>query len=127
MTSGHGADYLRKKGYRRHTRVADTLREVIAEAVERRLDVLGDGLVTITGVDAAPDLKTARVSVSVLGGDIDAAVKGLNEAAPRIQSEIANTMRMKWTPRLTFTGDDTPERADRIGRLLSDTTPEEEH
>ncbi|MDH4229709.1 MAG: 30S ribosome-binding factor RbfA [Nitrospirota bacterium] len=119
MTSEHSSDRLHKKGFRRHARVGEALREVIAMAIERYVDDRRLGLVTVTAVDAAPDLKTARVLVSVLGAPIDGALEVLNAAAPVLQREIARSLRMKQTPRITFFGDATPERADRISRLLT--------
>lgn len=114
--------YEQKKGFRRTVRVGETLREVIAETIERRVDDPRVGFVTVTGVDAAPDLRTARVSVSVYDNpDHEAdALAALNEAAPMIQREVARHVRIKWTPSLTFVLDHTPAQADRIERLLSD-------
>lgn len=110
----------RHKGYRRNVRVGEALQEVLAEAVERHLDDPGAGLVTVTHVDAAPDLKTARVYVSVLGGDPDRAVADLEAAAPALQREIARHLRLMWTPRLSFRVDTGAEQAFRIDRLLDE-------
>jgi len=107
-----------RKGYRRRERVGEALKEVLGEALERRVDDPRVGFVTVTAVDAAPDLKTARVYVSVLGGDPDRSLKALGDAAPVLQREIARSLRLMWTPKLTFTLDEGPERAFRITRLL---------
>jgi ribosome-binding factor A len=108
------------KGYRRNVRVGEALREVLAEAIERRVDDPADGLVTVTHVDAAPDLKTARVYVSVLGGSPEAALADLAEAAPDLQKAIARHLRLMWTPRLSFHLDTGTEQAFRIDRLLDE-------
>jgi len=112
-----------QKGYRRNVRVGEAIREVLAQAVERRVDDPHLGLVTITHVDAAPDLRTARVFVSVLGAEPDAALAALTEAAPVLQREIAAHLRLMWTPRLTFLADTATERAFRIDRLLGEDEP----
>ncbi len=125
---------FKQKGFRRFTRVGGSLQQVIAEAIERKVDDPRLGFVTITHVEAAPDLRTATVFVSVLGAE-DAGIKSvaaLKDAASLIQREIANHMRIKWTPRLRFVSDDTPERADYITRLMretgvTDTPPKEEN
>jgi len=115
---------IQKKGYRRYKRVGESLQQVIAEAIERKVDDPRIGFVTVTLVDAAPDLKTAKVYVSVLGGDAEqhkAAVAALEEHAGVVQREIARHMRLMWTPKLRFFVDDTPARADRIERILHQT------
>ncbi len=113
----------KQKGYRRFNRVGDSLQQVIAEAIERKVDDPRLGFVTVTHVEAAPDLRTAKVFVSVLGGGDDAdlrSIAALKDAAFLIQREIAGQMRMKWTPRLTFIADDTPAKADHIERVMRD-------
>ena len=126
---------FKQKGFRRFTRVGGSLQQVIAEAVERKVDDPRLGFVTITHVEAAPDLRTAKVFVSVLGGNENASIQSvaaLKDAASLIQREIASHMRIKWTPRLSFVSDNTPERADYITRLMretgvTDTPPNEEN
>jgi len=116
----------RQKGYRRFVRVGDSLQQIIAEAIERKVDNPKLGFVTITKVDAAPDLRTAKVYVSVLGGGPTASkdsVAALEQSSTILQREISRQMRMKWTPRLYFVADDMPERADRITRMILDTEP----
>jgi len=108
------------KGFRRNERVGTAIREVLAQAVERLVDDPRMGLITVTAVDAAPDLKTARVYVSVLGAPPEGALAALTEAAPALQREIASHLRIMWTPRLTFAADTAGERAFRIDRLLSE-------
>lgn len=109
------------KGFRRNVRVGEALREVLAEAVERHVDSPGAGLITVTRVDAAPDLKTARVFVSVLGGDPETALAAVGARAPDLQREIARHLRLMWTPRLSFFLDTGAEQAFRIDELLGES------
>jgi ribosome-binding factor A len=76
--------------------------------------------VTVTTVETSPDLRTARVYVSVLGSpeERDATLAGLRSSHGVIQSRIARETRMKRTPTLTFRYDETVERGVRIARLL---------
>jgi len=118
--------HRQKKGYRRFVRVGDSLQQIIAEAIERKVDNPKLGFVTITKVEAAPDLRTATVYVSVLGGGPTAgqdSVQALKSATAVLQREIAKQLRMKWTPRLRFIADDTPARADHITRMIHDIEP----
>jgi ribosome-binding factor A len=74
----------------------------------------------VTSVETSPDLRSARVHVSVLGGDAEraATLAGLRSSHGVLQARIAREMRIKRTPTLTFHYDETPERGVRISRLL---------
>jgi ribosome-binding factor A len=76
--------------------------------------------VTVTAVETSPDLRTARVYVSVLGKpeERDATLDGLRSAHGVLQSAIARQMRIKRTPTLSFHYDETVERAARVSKLL---------
>lgn len=105
----------------RMRKVNELLREVIAEAVTELKDP-GLGFLTITGVDATPDLRTAVVYYSVLGTDEEVAETGaaLGRAAPHIQSIAGSQIRMKYTPRLTFRLDPSISEGIKIDQLLRD-------
>jgi len=107
-----------RKGYRRHVRVGGALREVVAEAIERRVDDPRLGFVTVTAVDAAPDLRTAKVFVSVLGAAPEVTLAALSDAAPLLQREIARHLRLMWTPRLSFIEDTGTEQAFEMDALI---------
>lgn len=113
----------------RMLRVNSILREVIAEEIERMSDSRLD-LVSVTGVDTAPDLRHARVFIDVLSmeGSEDA-LAALHGAAKRLQGVIGSQVRMKYTPTLTFEldkGITGGERIDEILRNISRTGEEEE-
>jgi ribosome-binding factor A len=78
--------------------------------------------VTVTEVDTSPDLRAARVYVSVLGAEEERerSLAGLRSAHGFLQGKIASAMRIKRTPTLTFEYDESAERGDRISRLLKD-------
>lgn len=78
-------------------------------------------LTTVTDVYVAPDLKTAKVYVSVYGDD---AVKketfaGLRNAAPFLRSMLAKNLNMRHTPQLFFTADDSLEYGMRMDALIA--------
>ena len=106
----------------RMRRVNELMREVIGSAITSELEDPRIGFVTVTSVDTSPDLRSAKVYVSVLGDEADreASLTGLRSSAGILQSAIASEMRIKRTPTLTFHYDDTPERGVRITRLLED-------
>lgn len=103
-------------------RVNEALREVIAAAIATDLEDPRIGFVTVTGVDTSPDLRSARVHVSVLGDETDRerTLAGLASSHGLLQSAIAREMRLKRTPTLTFHYDDGPERGVRLSQLLDE-------
>ena len=74
----------------------------------------------MTDVDTSPDLRTARVYVSVLGGESERekALAGLRSSHGYLQGRIAAELRMKRTPTLTFHYDESVDRGVRISHLL---------
>ena len=103
-------------------RIDEVMRKVIGSAIASDLEDPRIGFVTVTAVKTSPDLRSARVYVSVLGDEAEreATLAGLRSSHGVLQSAIANQMRIKRTPTLTFHYDETPERGMRITRLLED-------
>jgi ribosome-binding factor A len=108
-------------------RINEVLREVIGAAIVSDLSDPRIGFVTVTSVETSPDLRTAKVFVSVLGDEEarEETLAGLRASHGVIQSRIAAETHMKRTPKLTFRYDDTVETGMRISRLLDDETAEE--
>jgi ribosome-binding factor A len=106
----------------RMRRVNEALREVVAAAIASDLEDPRIGFVTVTSVDTSPDLRSARVYVSVLGDEVERerTLAGLTSSRGLIQSAIAREMRLKRTPTLSFHYDEGPERGVRLSRLLED-------
>jgi ribosome-binding factor A len=101
-------------------RVNEVIRQVLGDVIATDLKDPRIGFVTVTDVDTSPDLRTARVYVSVLGGESerDKALAGLRSSHGFLQGKIAAELRMKRTPTLTFHYDDSVDRGVRISRLL---------
>jgi ribosome-binding factor A len=101
-------------------RVNEAVRQVLSDAITQDLKDPRVGFVTVTAVDVSPDLRHARVYVSVLG---DVSVKegsldGLSAAHGYLQRRIAGELRLKHTPTLNFAIDDSIERGMRISELI---------
>jgi ribosome-binding factor A len=110
----------------RMRRVNESVRQVLAEAVPELKDPR-IGLVTITGVETSPDLRHARVFVSVLGTDRkrEQTLRGLDAAHGPLQARLARELRMKRTPQLTFEYDPSVERGVRMTKLIDELAPDE--
>jgi ribosome-binding factor A len=104
----------------RMRRINEALREIVGTAISGDLSDPRIGFVTVTSVETSPDLRTAKVYVSVLGDEEqrEATLSGLRSSHGVIQSRIAAETRMKRTPTLTFHYDDTIEQGVRISQLL---------
>jgi len=99
-------------------KVNSTLREVIAEEVERLNDSRLE-MVSITGVETSPNLRHATVYIDVLGSNqTSSALEALHRAARRLQSAIAGQVRMKYTPTLEFEVDPGVAGGERIDEIL---------
>ena len=106
----------------RMRRINEVLREVVGAAISTELSDPRIGFVTVTSVETSPDLRTAKVYVSVLGDEDEraATLEGLRSSHGVIQSRIAAETRMKRTPTLSFHYDPTVESGMRISQLLED-------
>jgi ribosome-binding factor A len=106
----------------RMRRINEVLREVVGAAIGTELSDPRIGFVTVTSVKTSPDLRTAKVYVSVLGSEEEreATLSGLRSSRGVIQSKIAAETRMKRTPAVSFHYDETIEQGVRISRLLEE-------
>src|ERR671925_1681312 len=105
----------------RMRRVNEALKEVLSEGIGDLKDPR-IGFVTVTGVETSPDLRHARVYVSVLGSKRkrDATLAGLQSSHGVLQSRVNRELRLKRTPQLTFEYDPTIERGVRLSRLIDE-------
>jgi ribosome-binding factor A len=104
----------------RMRRVDEAMREVLSDAITSEIKDPRVGFVTVTAVDTSPDLRQARVFVSVLGttSERKRSLQGLRSAHGFLQRRVADELRLKHTPTLDFAYDDTTENAARIHELL---------
>jgi ribosome-binding factor A len=101
-------------------RVDEAMREVLSDTLTKDVKDPRVGFVTITDVKTSPDLRHARVYVSVLGdaAAIEASLDGLRSAQGFLQARINSELRLKRTPELRFEHDDTAERAVRLQQII---------
>jgi ribosome-binding factor A len=101
--------------------MAETLRQVITEALAREVRDPRVGFVTVTGVLVSGDLSHARVMVSVVGddGEKSRALEGLQSAAGFLRSRAARALTTRSVPELHFELDRGLEHAARINELLN--------
>lgn len=89
---------------RRTAKVAEAIREVVSTTILFGLKDPRVRNVTVLGTEVSPDLKYARVNVSVMGDEKSQSLcmHGLNSARGYIQSQIADRLQMRYTPILSF-------------------------
>ena len=107
---------------RRVDRVNELLRLEISQLLARQVkDPRLSGVITITEVRAAPDLRTALVLVSVMGDDETkkTALAGIQSAAKFMRRELRDRVSLRYVPFLSFTLDDSLESSDRLMGMLN--------
>jgi ribosome-binding factor A len=111
----------------RMRRVNAAILEVLAEAVGELRDPR-IGFVTVTGVETSADLRHAQVFVSVYGSERkrESTMARLEAAHGVLQARIAQELRLKWTPLLTFEYDPSVERGVRMSHLIDELAPDDE-
>ena len=110
----------------RMRRVDEAMRAVLSDAIAKDLKDPRVGFVTVTGVKTSPDLRHARVYVSVLGDDAarEASIDGLRSAHGFLQRHVATELTLKHTPTLVFEYDESVDRGMRITQLLDSSAGE---
>jgi ribosome-binding factor A len=105
----------------RMRRVDEAVKEVLSEGIGELKDPR-IGFVTVTGVRTSPDLRQARVFVSVLGSERkrELSLAGLAAAHGVLQARVARELRLKRTPQLAFEYDPSVERGVRMTQLIDE-------
>ena len=112
---------------RRVLKAAEAIREVVGMAILRDLkDPRIDG-VTVTHVEVSPDMRNAKVHVSIMGSEAEQRVclHGLQSAAGFLQTKVAKRIDTRYTPRIVFHLDMGVKKSIAVARLLEDVLPEE--
>jgi len=105
---------------RRTERVADTLREEIAQIVGYELEDPRLTMVTVTDVRISADMRDARVYVTVAGDEKEHkdALRALRHAAPYVRKQLGLSLNLPRTPELHFVRDKVEEEGERVDLLL---------
>ena len=106
----------------RTDRIDELLRQEIGSIVSREVADPRVGFATITKVETTPDLRHAKVWVSVIGQPQEraATIAALGRAMPYVRHELGRTLRLKRIPDLHVELDDTAERGTRVLQLLDE-------
>jgi len=113
---------------RRVGRIEEQLRMELSEIIEREIADPRIGLATVTAVKVSPDLRHARVFVSVLGDEQQRkkTMQGLSSAANYARRSLSQRLHhLRRIPELTFAYDDSIETGNRIEELLDQIKPED--
>jgi ribosome-binding factor A len=106
----------------RTERIAETLREEIAQIVGFELEDPRLTMVTVTEVRVADDLRDASIYVTVQGDEREhqQALKALEHAAPYVRRQLGFSLNLRHTPVLHFVRDTVEEKAERVDALLEE-------
>jgi len=111
----------------RMVRVNELIKREIADIIQDKIERITGRLISVTEVDTTPDLRNAKVSISVLG-DKDTkqdAMHKLQKKRCYIQSIIAKNVKLKYTPVLEFVLDEKIEAGDRVFAILNELDDED--
>ena len=110
------------KEYSRTQRVAEQVQKELAQIIQLEMKDPRLGLVTVSAVDISRDLAFADVYVSFLGVDdqeaIDESIEVLNRASGFLRSELARSIKLRFTPKLRFYFDNSLRRGQRLSSLI---------
>ncbi len=110
---------------RRLLKAAEAIREVVSMAILAELRDPRIKDVTVTHVEVSPDMRHAKVHVSVMGDDAQQklSLRGLQSAAGFLQSKIAEQIDTRYTPRLMFVLDQGVKKSIEMARILKQVLP----
>ena len=105
----------------RKEKVAYQMRREIGELLQKEVKDARIGFVTVTSVDISPDLRNAKVYVTILTDNLkerNKTFRGLKSASSYMSGELANRMHLKFAPKLTFLEDKGQMHAIKIEKIL---------
>ncbi len=101
-------------------RINEEIMKELSSEIRSLKDPRVQGLLSVTGVETAPDLRTAKVYVSVLDKEKSAEVmKGLKSAGAYLRRQLGAAVQLRYTPELIFLEDHSVEHGTRIFEILS--------
>jgi ribosome-binding factor A len=106
----------------RANRVAEEIKKEITQMLRDEIKDPRIGFITVTGVEVTPDIRYAKVFVSVYG-DADAreqSLEALEKAKGFVRSEIGKRIRLRYAPEVSFKFDSSIEYGARIMKLLDE-------
>ncbi len=109
---------------RRQKQINQAIRRELSDLLARQVsDPRISGIISITEVDISPDLKQAKVYISVMGSEEEKAgvFDGIASASDYLRRELGRRIRMRYVPGLIFKRDDSLEKAEHILQLIDQT------
>lgn len=113
---------------RRTARVSSVIREVVSTSILQELRDPRIQNVTVLGADVSPDLRYAKIRISIMGDEKEESLTmhGLNSARGYLQSKVAERVKTRYTPELTFEVDHGIAMSFETSRILSEVLPKED-
>lgn len=112
-----------RKNSIKNTRINGEVQKELSVLINREIkDPRISPMTSIVSVEVAPDLKHAKVYISVLGDEEkrQSTYEGLRSAAPYLRSQLAKTINLRNTPELTFVMDQSIEYGVNMSKLIDD-------
>ncbi len=102
-------------------RINEEIQRELSSLIRTVKDPRVTGMISITAVDTTPDLRYAKIFVSMLDKtDVQEVVKGLKSAAGYLRRQLGQALQLRYTPELTFVPDNSIEEGAHILKLLND-------
>lgn len=104
----------------RTERVASVVQQALARPLSALASEISAGLITVTSVKMSPDLRIAKVYISVYGSQLapNKVLARIEDQAGHLRHEVASQIQLRYAPELRFYLDDTLDNIDRINTLL---------
>ena len=100
-------------------RINEEIQRELSSLIPRVKDPRVTGMISVTAVDTTPDLRYAKVYISVLDkSDSTQVLKGLKSAAGWLRRELGHALQLRYTPELTFVQDDSIDKGAHILDML---------
>ena len=111
---------------RRLLKAAEAIREVVSMAILVDLTDPRIADVTVTFVEVAPDMRLARVHVSIMGDQTkqNLCLRGLESASGFLQNKVGNRIDTRYTPKLKFVLDQGVKHSLAVARILNEVLPD---
>jgi ribosome-binding factor A len=112
---------------RRTLKVAEAVRETVSTLILFELRDPRVKNVTVLGAEMSPDLRSAKVFVSVMGDEKvqSLAMHGLNSARGFLQAKLADRVQLRYTPILSFVLDQGVKKSLEAARILREVLPDQ--
>lgn len=100
-------------------RINEEIQRELSSLIPTVKDPRVTGMISVTAVDTTPDLKYAKIYISVLDkSDCEQVLKGLKSAAGYLRRELGHVLNLRNTPELTFIRDDSIDQGAHILEML---------